>query len=345
MSAIDGFEIEEVAAKCGINPHGFGGLTICGLVFHEFNYLLRYVTEGRFDDLRDFDIIKENKEAILNNVTCELNRDEPQETIVFGIPVASAKDNLTNLAKIVEAIAEYASIDKKIREEFENRATGKLYVVGRTLIYPFWVIKSTAQSFSRIGEYLPPHKTYARTWATILFAMCLVGLLLGGAHRVVIASFIVKIGTLIGAAVTAGGVILGIGEIRDLNKAAPSPVFTAFLKAARAATVGAVIFGVITMMDLYFYWGEANRGHESEEQMTSLKEEILSQKVELSKIKAIADTTRSRTVEKEAEEKNTMAKVMARLEMIDNKLADLQIPTQQPTVEPPRQRRKSTQQH
>jgi hypothetical protein len=98
---------ERKAQELNINFNGFGGLVIDHLVVNEFNYLLRFITDGELESFSDFQKISKNQVAILNNIELELTKEKMKEEDAFNVSRATAEGNMKNLANIVSKISTY----------------------------------------------------------------------------------------------------------------------------------------------------------------------------------------------------------------------------------------------
>jgi hypothetical protein len=94
--------------------NGFGGLVIHGLVASEFGYLLRYVTNGELEQVRDFEAIRAKKNQILSEIQTELMQPQLRESEVFRVSREVAAGNLENLRSIVECISDYVDLCRSL---------------------------------------------------------------------------------------------------------------------------------------------------------------------------------------------------------------------------------------
>lgn len=118
----------------GMSFNGFGGLVICDLVASEFGYLLRYLTDGELDRIREFEKIREKKDQILAAIENELKKPVLRESEALGVSRETAVGNMKNLQCIIESICDYVdlcrSLDLEIylNENSEQKFTRNLFL-------------------------------------------------------------------------------------------------------------------------------------------------------------------------------------------------------------------------
>lgn len=102
-------------------PEGYGGLCISGLVVRDFGYLIRYISDGRFQSLDDQNAIQTNIQLIRHWIATELRKPVLREAEVFGVAHETALQNLENLRKICDVISARVTLQQDIDAERRKR--------------------------------------------------------------------------------------------------------------------------------------------------------------------------------------------------------------------------------